>query len=301
MLALICALAWCADPTLDFVHLTDTHVLQLAGVHPQITATRVAKRNTATGLPRVLRQLAKDPASAFVLITGDLTDAYSYESASGGIVSGQMETLRAIFESSPLPIFPLLGNHDITRIRHGETKPATDQQIAADIRGQWRSMFPAFRNGTYYSFERTVGRTSYCFIMLDDVETEGLNPEFAAGQVRWLREQLAAHRSGRIIVAMHIPLASAPYRSDLEAAIGSAPNVALILAGHRHNDAMDELALGGRQVLAVRTAALFMGDSHWRKIRLREDRIEVFATGSATEVARTVTFAAAATATAGAH
>src|SRR5512133_2300690 len=79
---------WGADPVLDFVHVSDTHVTNLKEVHPAIAASLQHRRETAARLPKVLQRLSGAPAPAFILITGDLVDGYSYDGAAGRPVYG---------------------------------------------------------------------------------------------------------------------------------------------------------------------------------------------------------------------
>jgi hypothetical protein len=51
---------------------------------------------------------------------------------------------------------------------------------------------------------------------------------------------------------------------------------------------MDYVDLGSRKLVEVRTAALFMSAGNWRRLRLREDRIEIFATGRKDQLEKTV-------------
>jgi hypothetical protein len=225
-----------------------------------------------------------------VLITGDLIDGYLFEGPAGQPVPGPMEALRQIFERSPMPIYPALGNHDITRYRHelNHTAPAADQLIAADARAAWMVSIPNFSEGTYYTFSKQVGATKYLFLVLDDGDGMKLNAEYSAAQLAWIKRQLRGHTVEQIILAMHIPLAGANFWEGLRPVLAETPNLALAIAGHRHTDGLDEVDLGGRELLQVRTAALFQGENNWRKFRLREDRIQIFATGKTDEMIREV-------------
>ena len=90
----------------------------------------------------------------------------------------------AIFDRSRIPIFPVLGNHDLTRYRLSTTgeELVDDQTVAAEAREVWKRSLASFQEGTYYSFVREVGRTAYRFLVLDDGEDLELPApsEFAA-------------------------------------------------------------------------------------------------------------------------
>jgi hypothetical protein len=124
--------------------------------------------------------------------------------------------------------------------------------------------------------------------VLDDGDGPKLNDEFVATELAWIKEQIAAHPNDAIILAMHIPLLQADLWPGLKPVLANAPNVVLSIAGHRHTDGLENVDLGSRILPQVRTAAVFMGEGNWRKFRLREDRIEVFATGKAGEPVKTI-------------
>jgi predicted MPP superfamily phosphohydrolase len=285
------ALAWTADPAaVEFVHLSDTHVANLKIAHPGLGKLLAVKKDAVAHLETALQVVRREVAPSFVLITGDLTDGFGYETPGGRMEYGQIDVFKSIFDRSPVPIYPVLGNHDITQYRYaaGDSKPVTDQSPAADARREWRRLIPNFRDGTYYAFPKQAGRTEYLFIVLDDGEARGRNDEYAATQLAWLRQQIAAHPLDSIILAMHIPLEMAPFWRELKPILANAPNVVLSIAGHRHSDGVEEVDLGARKLLQVRTAALFASDGNWRKLRLCEDRIEIFATGKKDQIEKTL-------------
>ena len=281
---------WCADASLDFVQLSDTHLINPGEIHPALASALQNKKDSAARLPGVLRDLDAHVKPAFVLITGDLIDGYLYEGTSGQPVRGPMRTLQQILARSPIPIYPTLGNHDITRYHHdpAKTAPAADQLIAAEARAEWARAIPNFSEGTYYAFTKQVGATTYVFLALDDGDGLGRNLDYSAAQVAWVKRQIAAHSADPVILTMHIPLKGANFWDALRPVLAAAPNVALSIVGHRHSDGMEDADLGTCQLPQVRTAAMFSGDNHWRKFRLAEDRIEIFASGKTGEVERVV-------------
>jgi 3',5'-cyclic AMP phosphodiesterase CpdA len=295
-------LVWAAQgQSLDFVHITDTHVASIDGVHPDILTTLSSKRQAGDNLAAALRNIGGGSRPAFVLATGDLLEGYQFEGASGQTVRGQIEAFRALVRLSPVPLMPVLGNHDITGYRPGgEKKAVGDQVVAPDARRAWAAALPPFQEGTYYSFERAVGRTRYLFVVLDDGESPTHGPAFAAAQLDWLKRQLASNGAGPVIVALHVPLALPGQKQaitqGIQEALATSRRVTLTIAGHRHSDAVETVELGERTVTQVRTAALFLGENNWRRFRLLEDRIEVFTTGKPRELAATVALQMAAAA-----
>lgn len=276
LLLLPCAALAAAGPQVDFVHMSDTHVAEYRKISPAFAPALGAKNGSAEHLERALEHLGSPD---FVLITGDLVDGYSYEAPGGGPVSGHIELFGRLISRSPVPVFPTLGNHDLSQYRPGGDKPVTDQSIAGAARAAWRKAVPQFQRGVYYSFRKEAGNTGYLFLVLDDGEARGRDAAYAAKQLEWVKREIEAHPGDTVILAMHIPLPMAPIADGLKAIIAGAPNVALVIAGHRHQDALEQIDVGPRKIAQVLTAALFLSAENCRRFRLKEDGIEVSETG----------------------
>ncbi len=74
---------------LDFVHLTDTHVIYTQGVHPWLLEMRKMFASTIDTLPQDLERCRRERLGSFAFITGDLTDVHSFFGAKGGAVGKQ--------------------------------------------------------------------------------------------------------------------------------------------------------------------------------------------------------------------
>lgn len=205
-------------------------------------------------------------------------------------LTGQIDVFKAIVERSHAAVYPALGNHDLTHYRYVEGKPApaADQSVAPAARREWSRSLAQFRSGTYYAFRKQVARTGYLLLALDNGETAATLSPYGTQQMAWLKEQIASHPGDTVILAMHIPLQQNTFSNAVKAIIADAPNVALTIAGHRHTDGVEDLDLGARSLTQVRTAALFVSEDNWRVIRLREDRIEIAATGKPEELVKTI-------------
>jgi 3',5'-cyclic AMP phosphodiesterase CpdA len=299
----VCAGSAQSDRVLRFVHVTDTHVMNLTGVHPRMTAAREHYAHTAKAFSRFLGEVQQKFNPAFVLHSGDAIDAASYAGLNGTPVYGQIETFRRIYERSPLPIYLSLGNHDIQHygLDSSQQKPAADQSEAGRARAWWIRAIDCFRDGTYYSFEKTAGRRRYVFLVLDDGyygAPGGRDRGYglAREQLQWLRRQAESHEDDALILALHVPLAENPMSRAIRAALAGRNAPTLAFTGHTHNvDKVEELALGGGRVLyQVRTPAFAQDEAHWRLVRLYEDRIEISPTGKPGETARAISFGLAA-------
>lgn len=280
-LAFLAFALWADEPTLDFIHLTDTHVIQLEGVDARIVAARQHFRPSLNALPAFLADAGGKHRPAFFLITGDLIDAFRLAG-----VNGQVDAFTRATKASPAPLYLALGNHDIVHYRMDPVtgKHVADQSEAGEARATWIAAADCFRKGTYYSFEKQVGRATYLFLVLDNSYNTG---EIAQEQLAWLRRQVAARGERAVIVAMHIPLIENATSHAIRSALADA-RVALVLAGHTHRDRIAEITVGRGRTVEVRTAAFGYGETHWRRIRLRQDRIEVYATGEPARVVKTI-------------
>ena len=286
----VALLAWQQKPAQEFVHLSDLHVTDLRQVAMTIRASRMGNEGSSARLAALLQRWREGPRPEFAVVTGDLIDSYSYDNDAGEAVYGQMDALRPLYESSPTPLFLLLGNHDVQRYRvlPGKTAPVGDQSVSGDARAAWRKQFGCFRDGTYYAFTRKAGRRVYRFLMLDNGESAARNPEFVGQQAEWLQRQLREHDGDSVIVAMHVPLQDEGCSTWIRSALARAGNVALVLAGHRHTDGLEEVVLAEHRVLQVRTAGFTVNSANQRRIRLLEDQIEIYQTGRPEELLRTV-------------
>lgn len=281
--------AHAAEPALEFLHLSDIHLADLTAVRPELAEMRASSRDSDVDLRAVLARFGKPPSPGFALLTGDIIDAWCFDGAGGRPVYGQIRLFKSIHDSSRVPLYLVLGNHDIECYRYVPGKPAAvgDQSVAAEARREWSRTFRCFRGGTYYAFRKKVGRTAYRFLVLDNGDV-GKNAKYTEAQLRWFRKELG--RSGRdaIIVAMHVPFVDRDFFTELKAAIAGNPRVVLVLAGHRHTDGIEDIDVGGRTLTQVRTPGLRAGQEMWRLIRLFEDRIQVHAAGETEKVVRTI-------------
>lgn len=271
------------EPAVEFIQLTDTHVTVHAGVTPDLAAARAHFAGSGKALGAFFANGARVFRPSFFLFTGDLIDAFELAGTRGETIHGQVEAFTRATAGSPAPLYLALGNHDIQTyggITNG--KLDADQSVAGEARAAWIAAAPCFRTGTYYSFEKTAGRTTYRFVMLDNGY-----PSIAAEQLEWLRKLTAQQGDRVMILAMHIPLGEDARSRSIKAAVAPA-RIALVLAGHQHNNNVAELPLEGGTTVQVRTAAFGYGADNWRRIRLLEDRIEVFATGAPEKLEKTI-------------
>ncbi len=287
-LALALALAFAGEPSLDFIHLTDTHVCDLHRAAAGLAAARDHFEPSAESLLSFFEAFSGEASRpyrpAFFLITGDLIDAFRFRGAGGEWVEGQVETFRRVAERSPAPLYLALGNHDIMELGLANGRPDPDESAAAEARAAWRASAPCFKGGTWYTFEKQVGATSYVFVVLDNSYTEDA---MAKEQLAWLKRQAEQQGARAMILAMHVPLGEDAQSKSIKAALAPA-RVALVLAGHNHANVIDLVAVGRKAAVQVRTAAFGYGRSQWRRVRLFQERVEISSPGNPERVEKTV-------------
>jgi hypothetical protein len=274
LLALFCPLA--SAQSLEIVHITDTHVMQIEGIHPALLPLRQANIHSATQLEKFLRERRASPP-AFFLHTGDILEALRYDSESGPPLNGQIERFQSIHRLSPAPMYLTLGNRDLAWYRQdgGKQVVVRDAAMVTEARAAWRRAFDCFRNGTWYSFEKRAGATAYLLAVLDNGVTN--DPEFVQSQLAWLRKLVAESKSAALVIAVHIPLSENVFGESVKEILKSFDGPVLVLAGHRHTDGVEEISLSPRRV-QVRTASFTGGKLSSRRVVLRPAGIDIYST-----------------------
>jgi len=268
--------SFCCAQSVEFVHITDTHVMQREGIHPALVPLRLPNVLSAPQLEKFLTE-RRPHAPAFFLHTGDILEAFRYDGESGPAVNGQIERFQSIQKLSPAPVYLALGNRDVSWYRQAAGKQVVvrDAAIAAEARAAWRGAFECFRDGTWYSFEKRAGSATYLFAVLDNGVTT--DPEFVRAQLAWLRKLLVGARPTALVLAMHIPLGDDAFSQSVEEILRGLERPALVLAGHRHTDGVEEISAAPRRV-QVRTASFTGGKSCSRRVVLRPEGIDVYST-----------------------
>lgn len=281
---------------IDFIHLSDTHIINPAQVHPKLLELRKNMTPTRAALPRSLAAFRRDAKADLVFATGDLIDAFSFLGADGGTALAQVEAFAAILAKSPLPVYPGLGNHDLLHYGLREDRLAPDQSVAERAKAAWIRNVSAFAEGTYYAFHRDLGGARWRFVMLNN-GFQGRSPEpdaaplpqsFGRAQTDWLAAECRRYPGDALVIGAHIPPAGAAL-AELERALGARSKLALLLTGHIHaSNFVRQLPLSGARVYHIATPAYATGANHFRRVRLHADRAEVFAPGAAAELVASI-------------
>jgi 3',5'-cyclic AMP phosphodiesterase CpdA len=190
-----------------FIHFTDPH---LSVGSPELYGLEPASRLKAC----VAHMAAHHGDAAFAVLTGDLTH-------DGSVASYQ--EVRALLAPLPLPVHPLIGNHD----------------DRASFRQAFREV-PADQAGFVQYIVRHGGRR---FIVLDSVEAGSHGGVLDAERLAWLKQALAEDPATPCYLFLHHPpMAVGMPSSDtmaiedpgFEAILAEAGNVRHIFFGHLH-------------------------------------------------------------------
>jgi Icc protein len=213
------------------LHVTDTHLFE----DPD---ARLRGVDTASTLARVVGSARADPRRPdAVLATGDLSQDET---------AATYARFRAILTPLAVPVWCVPGNHD--------APPGIDRALATA---------PFHVGGSF-----VAGRWS--IILLSSFAAGDHGGRLGDEQLAWLAATLRAHHDRHVLVALHhhvLPLGSRWLdefglrdADALLAAIGAAPHVRAVLAGHVHQ-ASDLMRNGVRYLTTPSTCFQFLPQS----------------------------------------
>jgi 3',5'-cyclic AMP phosphodiesterase CpdA len=272
-------LATSAVAATEILHVSDSHVANFEGVKPALRFLRLMNAGSLGLLERFVAAANSLPA-VHVIHTGDIVDATCFDSPDGTPIRGQIPLALRTLAQLRHPYHLALGNHDVECYRHDSARPGVaigDHSVADEARREWGAAYAPMRRSSYYSAALT---TRYRLVVLDNgQEWSAAGKAFFAKQMAWLDEELRRHRGVHVLIAMHIPLAANERSDELLRVLRRHANIRAILCGHQHSDDVSSQMIGNQRVYQIRTAALNRGGNTWRRLRLLEDRMEVYATG----------------------
>lgn len=222
------------DERFRFGQLTDIHVDESTAQ----TADRVSRhfRRVATGGDG---SSETSPTSRFTVVSGDLTNLATDQ---------EFAAFRSASAASPLPVWPVAGNHDLLGQGVGGPYPRPRQ------RPPFTEAINAYRHHVgpeWYSFQYGAAH----FVMLDNFR--GLSDP---DQFTWLERDLATNADGRdVVVIAHVPW-NVPQTKHWERAreyleLLADHGARLFLAGHTHaNDVAREPITGALHAVTTSTS-----------------------------------------------
>ncbi len=281
--------------TLSFLQITDTHLMfNLENYDSKVVHHREETKgykNANSNFKEFFQTVPLKTKSDFVIITGDIIDFHDARTNNGKVLAFQVEAFASLLDSLHIPTYLTLGNHDMFSYEWGEDKVIPNQYKTGKARATWTRNFDVFREGNYYSRIFQVGKTTYRLIFLDDSfykfdegEEEIIPPYIDKPQLHWLKTQLEESDTDVEIILMHVPFTEesieASSNNELYSLLSKSPSTKLILAGHRHRDAIMDIPQTTSALIQVETDALVKDINHWRFIQLMENKITVSSMGS---------------------
>ncbi len=284
-------------PILKIVHLSDTHLCNLAGYHPVFVEKRQHYGNGVAPLTEFLKTQPTQMDADAVIITGDLIDYFEAETENGPWLSTQIEQFLPVFDQCPVPLFLTLGNHDIASYWiEGEEKEQF-QINAQQARAAWSRNFSCFQNGNYYCREFPVGKTTYHFLFLDNSYSLGNGSYIDKTQLDWLNFQVKKAGKNPVIIFMHkyfplpdldgdgvafkanskLVLDEKTCSKGLLKTLNESNNIKALFVGHGHRNVSEVFTFpSGNKILQTETAAFSQNSNNWRQIDFCESKVVVY-------------------------
>ncbi|NMC36982.1 MAG: hypothetical protein GYA41_01520 [Bacteroidales bacterium] len=287
--------------TVTFIQITDTHYSNLTGYHPVFVRERIWFSRSAGLLSGFLKTVPEKHDADFIVVTGDNIDFYEAETTTGSMLGTQIEQYSEFIGNNGIPIYLVLGNHDLTSYRVTSDSNTTNNQLkAGKARSIWMRNFDCFREGTYYSRTFKVDTVDFRLIFLDnsyyatqEVSDGVMQFVMDPYQLLWLNNELQASPDDVELIFMHMPLpfakasdkdipveqlseytSKSKYYTLLNVLDSNKAYARIIFAGHRHFNSINNYTLrDGGTITQVMTGALSYDPGAWRIVKLTADKV----------------------------
>ena len=287
---------------------SDPHTtFQLNQCNPLLYQLRKRHEGNTDHLIKFFRTIPKKTAADAVVITGDMIDFFEADISSNSTqkMANQVQQFAAISMYCPLPLYMVIGNHDIISYWVSlEDSTKRETEIYADrARASWIKYNQCFRNGTYYHEINKVGDTKYHLFFLDN----GYSLHDGAKildktQLDWLEAELAKTTSEPVLIFMHRYYSIGDINGDgiyfkknkpvdwptekecsggLLKIINENSNIKAMFVGHQHNNVWEPIRFpAGHTVYQIMTSTLYKSPNNWRLISFTENNLIVAKPGS---------------------
>lgn len=294
--------SFCASPdTLKIILISDTHVCNLTGYHPLFMERRAHYGDGFSKLIRFFHSVPVRYDADAVVITGDLTDYFEAARPDGRFLETQIEQFASLWPECPVPLYMILGNHDISSYwveAPGEIR--SFQTCAEQARAAWIRNIPCFQSGTYYARLFQVGRTRYHFLFLDNGYAYRSGAVVDQAQLNWIEHQVRQAGTDPVVVFMHkyIPFPDnnkdgRTFTSRTSLVIDSTTcsdgflrvlnenkNIKALMVGHGHSNVTESVPFpGGHLIVQTETGGFAQNTDQWRMMKLTEDKIIILPCG----------------------
>ena len=289
--------------SLSVLLMSDTHICNLNGYHPQFEKSR---QHYGNGIEPLENFLSTKPDSLnvdAVVITGDLIDYYEAETYSDRLLATQIEQFTPIANLCPVPLYLTLGNHDIASywIVESDSSKENFQINAHKARAAWIRNIPCFQNGTYYARSFKVGDINYRFLFLDNGYSLNDNGRWLDKvQLDWLNYQLKNTGGDPVIIFMHKYLPVADENNDgivfstkwnltidketcskgFLKILNDNKNIKALFVGHGHRNVSENILLpNGHKIMQIETGGFAQNTKNWRLLKFTRDNLFISSPG----------------------
>lgn len=289
--------------TLEILHISDPHVtFRLEKTHPIFYKLRKHLIGSKDSLKLFFNSVAENhKKTSAIIITGDLVDFYEAEISEkcNKKIKGEIEEFKNLFDTSPLPIYFILGNHDIGTyfIDKKDSARIGIQSFAEEARATWIKNYSCFEKGTYYKKEIEAGHTKYHLFFLDNAYQKEGKDILDKAQLDWLTKNLSETEDEPVVLFMHIYLPVGDQNNDgvffrenkpinwpdqsacsggLLKILNENKNIKALFVGHQHKNVWEKITFpSGNKIYQIETASLAKSTKNWRSIKFVEDKIIV--------------------------
>ena len=296
-----------ADDSLDalnVIQISDTHICNLNSYHPLFVESRRHYGNSVPALRTFLETVPRNLDADAVVITGDLIDYFEAETSDGEMLATQIEQFYPLYESSPVPLFLTLGNHDIASywIREEDASKADFQLNAVQARAVWIRNFHCFQQGTYYSRDYVIGTRRFHFLFLDNgYSLDGEGEILDKPQLDWLNHQVGETGDDPVVLFLHKYLPVGDKNGDgvffgkaaldwpderscekgFLRTLNEGRNIIAMFVGHGHKNVIERIDFpSAHGVIQSQTSAFPRDKNNWRLLQFKEDEIIISLPGS---------------------
>jgi UDP-2,3-diacylglucosamine pyrophosphatase LpxH len=293
--------------TLTVIHITDTHICNLAGYQPEFAKARHHYGSGSNPLKKFFKNIPRKVNGDMVIVTGDLIDFYEAETEAGPMLATQIEQFASLQNFCPVPLLLTLGNHDITSYWFEESGSTirSFQYLAEEARACWTRNFFSFQQGTFYKHTLDVGKISYQLLFLDNGYSLQNGSFLDKIQLDWLNFQVKSAGQNPVIIFMHkylpvpdfnrdgvifseksqMPVNDSTCSRGFLKILNENKNIFALFAGHGHKNVVEDIPFPtGHRILETETAAFAQNENNWRLIKFTEKSVMVFVTGEENKV-----------------
>lgn len=287
---------------------SDPHTtFQLHQYNPLLYMLRQRHENNTDSLIRFFRTVPERTGADAVVITGDMIDFYAGDISADNTVkmANQIEQFAAISKFCPVPLYLIIGNHDIVSYW---VNPVDSSKIETEIyvekaKAAWIKNLECFKEGTYYEKKVTVGGVVFHLFFLDNgYSLHDRRRILDKTQLDWLESRINKAGDEPALLFMHRYYSIGDINNDgiffkknspvewpseedctegLLKIINDHANIKALFVGHAHNNVWEPIQFpAGQTVYQIMSSTVYKNRNNWRIVTLTENKLIITHTGS---------------------